>query len=159
MSDIHYIKTIARNSEVLTQWRITSSKGMIQVLLVELVHHITRRCLLLVLWLKVLKKIPTCKIWCVKNLISVRMKPFGCNKRFVTCKSSGYQTMRLNPTSWGKIIFKINRLDRIFSTWVMERSPPHQPKFPSVDSPYQRFIAPLNNNFLSNNLVRTSFLL
>ena len=135
MSDIHYNKIIARNTEVLAQGRITSSKGMIQVLLVELVHHITWRCLLSVLWLKVLKKILKRKIWCVKNFISVRMKPFGCTKSFVTCKPSGYQTMHLNPTSWGKIVFKINRLDRIFTTWVMEGSLPHQPKFPSVDSP------------------------
>ena len=32
----------------------------------------------------------TCKISCAKNFTSVDMKPFGHNKRFVTCKPPGY---------------------------------------------------------------------
>ena len=36
------------------------------------------------------KKNPKCKISCGKNLISVHMKPFGHNKRFLTCKPLGY---------------------------------------------------------------------
>ena len=44
------------------------------------------------------------------------------NKRFVTCKPPGYQAMHLNSLSGIKIIFKINLLDRIFPTWVMEGS-------------------------------------
>ena len=66
-----------------------------------------------------------CKISCVKNLISVRMEPFGCNKRFVTCKPPGYLVMHLNPTTRGKIVFKINALNRIFPTWMMEGSFSH----------------------------------
>ena len=40
--------------------------------------------------LKILKSNPKCKIPCAKNFISVHMKPFGHNKRFVTCKPPGY---------------------------------------------------------------------
>ena len=36
------------------------------------------------------KKNPKCKISCAKNFISVQMKPFGHNKRLVTCKPPGY---------------------------------------------------------------------
>ena len=36
------------------------------------------------------KKNPNCKISCAKNFISVHMKPFGHNKRFLTCKPPGY---------------------------------------------------------------------
>ena len=31
-----------------------------------------------------------CKISCAKDFIPVHMKPFGYNKRFVTCKPPGY---------------------------------------------------------------------
>ena len=62
------------------------------------------------------KKVRKCKISCVKSFIFVRMKLFGRNKRFVTCKPSGYQAMHLNPTTQGKIIFKLNPLDRVFLT-------------------------------------------
>ena len=65
------------------------------------------------------------KISCVKNFISVHMKPFEHIKKFVTCKPPGYHAMHWNPTTRGKIIFKINPLDRFFPTWVMEGSPPH----------------------------------
>ena len=41
MLDIHYIKIIARNLEILTQRRMAPSKGKIQVFLVELIDHIT----------------------------------------------------------------------------------------------------------------------
>ena len=51
------------------------------------------------------------------------MKPFGRSKRFVTCKSSGYQANHLNPTTRCKIVFKINPLDRAFPTWRIEGSP------------------------------------
>ena len=71
------------------------------------------------------EKNPKCKISCVRKFISVQMKLFGHNKIFVTCKPPGYQAMHLNPTTRGKIIFKINPLDRFFPTWVMEGSPPH----------------------------------
>ena len=37
-----------------------------------------------------IEKNPKCKISCAKNFISVYMKPFGHNKRSVTCKPSGY---------------------------------------------------------------------
>ena len=43
--------------------------------------------------------------------------------KFVICKSPGCQAMHLNPTTRVKIIFKINPLDRVFPTWVMEGSP------------------------------------
>ena len=66
-----------------------------------------------------------CKISCVKNLISVRMKHFGCSKRFVTFKPPGFLVMHLNPTTRGKIVFKINALNRIFPTWVMKGSLSH----------------------------------
>ena len=88
--------------------------------LVGLVHHITWRWQLLELQFIILIK---CKISCVKNFISVRMKPFGRNKRFVTCNPPGYQAIHLNPTTRGKIVFTINLLDRVFPTWVMEGSP------------------------------------
>ena len=45
------------------------------------------------------KKNSKCKISCVKNFISVCMKPFGRNNRFVTCKPPGYQAIDLNPTT------------------------------------------------------------
>ena len=60
-----------------------------------------------------------------QKLHSVQLKLFGRNKKFVTCKPLGYQAMHLNPTARGKIIFKINPLDRVFPTWVMEGSAPH----------------------------------
>ena len=72
-----------------------------------------------------IEKNPKCKISFAKNFISVLMKPFGRNKRFVTCKPPGYQAMHLNPTTRGKIIFKINSLDRVFPIWVIEGSRPH----------------------------------
>ena len=36
-----------------------------------------------------IEKNPKCKISCAKNFISVRMKPFGRDKRSVTCKPTG----------------------------------------------------------------------
>ena len=39
---------------------------------------------------KNIEKNPKCKISCVKNFISVYIKPFGNNKRFVTCKPPGH---------------------------------------------------------------------
>ena len=75
--------------------------------------------------IKHIEKKPNCKISCVKNFISVQLNFFGGNKRFVTCKPPGYEAMHLNPTTRGKTIFKINPLDRVFPTWVMEGSPPH----------------------------------
>ena len=74
--------------------------------------------------IKHIEKNTKCKTSCAKNVIYVQLKLFGC-KRFVTCKPPGYQAMHLNPTTRGKIIFKINPLDRFFPTWVMEGSPPH----------------------------------
>ena len=68
---------------------MTPAKEIIQVFLVELVHRLLWRCRLLVLYLKILKKNPKCKISCAKNFISVHMKPFGHNKKFVTCKPPG----------------------------------------------------------------------
>ena len=65
-----------------------------------------------------------CKISCVKNFISVQLKLFGRNKRFVFCKPPGCDAMLLNPTARGKMIFKINPPDRVFFTWVFERSLP-----------------------------------
>ena len=75
--------------------------------------------------IKHIEKKPKCKISCVKNFISVQLNFFGGNKRFVTCKPPGYEAMHLNPTTRGKIIFKINPLGRVFPTWVMEGNPPH----------------------------------
>ena len=40
--------------------------------------------------IKYVEKNPKCKISCAKNFISVHMKPFGHNKRFVTCKPPSY---------------------------------------------------------------------
>ena len=37
-----------------------------------------------------IEKNPKCKISCGKNFISVHMKPFGHNKRPLTCKPPGY---------------------------------------------------------------------
>ena len=74
------------------------------------------------------KKNPKCKISCVKNFISERMKLFGHNKRFTTCKPCpGYQPMHLNSTTRGNIIFKINPLDMVFPIWV---SPPLTSQIP-----------------------------
>ena len=62
-------------------------------------------------------------------------KPFGRNKRFVTCKSPGYQAIHLNPTTQCKIISKINPL--VFSLLGGEREvpPPLLAKILPVDSP------------------------
>ena len=40
--------------------------------------------------IKYVEKNTKCKISCAKNFISVHMKPFGHNKRFVTSKPPGY---------------------------------------------------------------------
>ena len=69
--------------------------------------------------IKYIEKNTKCKISCVKNFISVHMKPFGRSKRFVTCKPPGYQAMHLNPTTRGRV----HPLERVFPTWVIERSP------------------------------------
>ena len=105
--------------------------------LVGLVHHITWRWQLLELQFIILIK---CKISCVKNFISVRMKPFGRNKKCVTCKSPDYQAIQLNPTTRCKIIFKINPIDRVFSTWRIEGSPPLLPAL--AKSPPPRRLTP-----------------
>ena len=52
------------------------------------------------------------------------MKRIGRNKRFATCKSSGYQAIQLNPTTRCKIVFKINPLDSVFSACRIEGIPP-----------------------------------
>ena len=126
MSDIHYIKIIASinrninpvNDDALQKNNtdFPSGTGLSCYLKIEtfraLIKHIE-------------KKNSKCKISFVKNFISVQLKHFAHNQRFVTCKPPGYQAMHMNPTTRGKIIFKINPLDRVFPTWVMEGSPPH----------------------------------
>ena len=83
------------------------------------------------------------------------MKPFGHNKRFPGCKPcSGYQPMHLNPTTRGKIIFKINPLDMVFPTWV---SPPLTSQIPFSRLPTAKVHFPHWIAFLSNNPIRTSF--
>ena len=72
------------------------------------------------------------KISCVKNLIFVRMKHFGCNTRFVTCKPPGSQTKHLIPTTRGRL----NPLDRIFPTWEIEGSSLPDPSPSSQKSPH-----------------------
>ena len=81
------------------------------------------------------------------------MKPFGRNKRFVTCKPPGYQAIHLNPNIRGKINFKINPLSRVFPTWGMEGSPLTTQNPSTVDSP------PLNNNIYAITQLELHFLL
>ena len=99
MSDIHYIKIIARNIETLSQRRMTPSKGIIQVFLSGTGAPNYRETPTFSVLIKHLKENPKSNISCFKIFISEHIgnnkMPFGHNKRFVTCKTPGYAFERL----------------------------------------------------------------
>ena len=80
MSDIRYIKIIARKIEILTQWKMAPSKGIIQAFLVGLVHYITWRCRLLALELNILKKIQSVRFHVSKTSSQYKWNPLDVVK-------------------------------------------------------------------------------